>query len=389
MRIKVFTLFPEMLRPTLGQSILGRAIAAGLLEVELIDIRDYTLDRHRSTDDYPFGGGAGMVMAAQPIVDAFAAHCPVPYAGRRVYLSPRGRTLDQRIVEELAGEEELALLCGHYEGVDQRALDAVIDEELSIGDYVLTGGELGALVVIDAVARLIPGVLGSDESSEDESFTTGLLEYPQYTRPADFRGAGVPDVLLGGNHADITAWRREQSLVLTLERRPELLERAPLTDADRAMLSRLRRAKEVEALLDARGVSHARVEMRLADLWPKAWFNAFVPEANRKAAKKQCFSGRRHVGFLWQAFSMGFIPEFTEGDAAWQAWQKAVPENCRLYLPDDGLLYVVRGKMPLSAFDDLGDVILADEALTRTFVVTSKAGKGPYFAENATPGSEV
>ena len=179
MKIKVFTLFPEMLKAMLSESILGRAVAAGLISVELIDIRDYSLEKHRNTDDYPFGGGAGMVMAAQPIVDAFAANLPADFRGKRIYLSPRGRTLDQRIVEELAQEPALALLCGHYEGVDQRALDSVIDEELSIGDYVLTGGELGALVLIDAVSRLIPGVLGSDESSEDESFSTGLLEYPQ------------------------------------------------------------------------------------------------------------------------------------------------------------------------------------------------------------------
>ena len=176
MKIKVFTLFPEMLRPALSTSILGRAVAAGLIDVDLIDIRDYSAEKHRNTDDYPFGGGAGMVMAAQPIVDAFAANLPADFHGKRIYLSPRGRTLNQRIVEELAREDELALLCGHYEGVDQRALDAVIDEELSIGDYVLTGGELGALVLIDAVSRLIPGVLGSDESSGDESFSTGLLE---------------------------------------------------------------------------------------------------------------------------------------------------------------------------------------------------------------------
>ena len=178
MRIKVFTLFPDMLRAMLSESILGRAISAGLISVELIDIRDYTLDKHRSTDDYPFGGGAGMVMTAQPIVDAFAARIDPALPCRRIYLSPRGRTLDQHLVEELAREEELALLCGHYEGVDQRALDQVIDEEISIGDYVLTGGELGALVLIDAVARLVPGVLGSDESPEDESFSTGMLEYP-------------------------------------------------------------------------------------------------------------------------------------------------------------------------------------------------------------------
>ena len=386
MRIKVFTLFPEMLRPVLAQSILGRAIQAGLLEVELIDIRAYSREKHRNTDDYPFGGGAGMVMTAQPIVDAFADRCPQPYHGRRVYLSPRGRRLDQRIVEELTQEEELALLCGHYEGVDQRALDAVIDEELSIGDYVLTGGELGALVVIDAVARLVPGVLGSEESGEDESFTTGLLEYPQYTRPADFRGDGVPEVLLGGNHADITAWRREQSLALTLKRRPELLDTAPLTDADRAMLARLRRAREVEWALDGWGIPHERLDLRTADLWPKRWFNAFVPEASRRAAKKQCFSGRRHVGFLWQAFSKGFIPEYTEGDAAWQRWSEKAAAGCLMYLPDGGLLYRLEEDIPAEALTELGSVILADEALTRTWVHTGRADRGPYYAERPGEG---
>ncbi len=381
MRIKVFTLFPDMLRPMLAQSILGRAIAAGLIEVELIDIRDYSKEKHRNTDDYPFGGGAGMVMAAQPIVDAFAANLPDPYAGRRIYLSPRGRTLDQHIVEELAKEEELALLCGHYEGVDQRALDAVIDEELSIGDYVLTGGELGALVVIDAVARLVPGVLGSDESSEDESFTTGLLEYPQYTRPADFRGQKVPGVLLGGNHADITAWRREQSLALTLQRRPELLDAAPLDDHDRAMLSRLMRAGEVEALLDERGVACERLPLMVADRWPRAWFAAFVPEASRKAAKKQCFSGRRHRGFLWQAFSMGFIPDFVEGDAAWERWQGRGIQCCLLCLPENGLLYRLPEGIAPEALARFGCAILADEALAHTWMQTGSPARGPYYCD--------
>lgn len=381
MRIKVFTLFPDMLRPMLAQSILGRAIAAGLIEVELIDIRDYSKEKHRNTDDYPFGGGAGMVMAAQPIVDAFAANLPDPYAGRRIYLSPRGRTLDQRVVEELAKEEDLALLCGHYEGVDQRALDAVIDEELSIGDYVLTGGELGALVVIDAVARLVPGVLGSDESSEDESFTTGLLEYPQYTRPADFRGQKVPGVLLGGNHADITAWRREQSLALTLQRRPELLDAAPLDDHDRAMLSRLMRAGEVEALLDERGVACERLPLMVADRWLRAWFAAFVPEASRKAAKKQCFSGRRHRGFLWQAFSMGFIPDFVEGDAAWERWQGRGIQCCLLCLPENGLLYRLPEGIAPEALARFGCAILADEALAHTWMQTGSPARGPYYCD--------
>lgn len=236
MTFKVLTIFPEMLRPMLEGSILGRAIAQGLIAVELIDIRPYSERKHKNTDDEPFGGGAGMVMLAQPIVDAIEAN---PVKGRRIYLSPRGRTLNQRIVEELSKDEELLLLCGHYEGVDQRALDLAIDEELSIGDYVLTGGELGALVVIDAVSRLIPGVLGKAESSVDESFSSGLLEYPQYTRPREYRGLAVPDVLVNGNHAEINRWRRNESLRLTTARRPELLEGVTLDKKDRAFLETL------------------------------------------------------------------------------------------------------------------------------------------------------
>ncbi|MDL2205523.1 tRNA (guanosine(37)-N1)-methyltransferase TrmD [Eubacteriales bacterium OttesenSCG-928-N13] len=225
MKIKVLTIFPEMLRPVLSQSILGRAIDAGQIEVELIDIRSYSLNKHKNTDDYPFGGGAGMVMLAQPIVDAMEANTGEIANRRRIYLSPRGRTLNQRVVEELAEYDELVLLCGHYEGVDQRAIDLVIDEELSIGDYVLTGGELGALVVIDAVARLLPGVLGSDQSSVDESFSSGMLEYPHYTRPREYRALSVPEVLLNGNHAEIDKWRHEQALLITRERRPDLLDK--------------------------------------------------------------------------------------------------------------------------------------------------------------------
>ena len=224
----------------LAESILGRAAEAGLLNVELIDIRPYAENKHKNTDDYPFGGGAGMVMLAQPIVDAFAANTDPNFHGKRIYMSPRGRRLDQKIVEELSQYDELMILCGHYEGVDQRALDLCVDEELSIGDYVLTGGELAALVVIDAVSRLIPGVLGASESSEDESFTTGLLEYPQYTRPREFRGMEVPDVLVSGHHANILKWQREQALAITLKNRPDLLETAPLTDKDRKYVAGLR-----------------------------------------------------------------------------------------------------------------------------------------------------
>ena len=237
MRIEVLTIFPEMLRAALSESIVGRALEKGLFEVELVDIRAYACNKHKNTDDYPFGGGAGMVMLAQPIVDACEAHARP--GQRRIYLSPRGRTLTQKVVEELAAEEEIMLLCGHYEGVDERALQMCFPEELSVGDYVLTGGEPAALVVIDAVSRLIPGVLGSEQSAQEESFTTGLLEYPQYTRPREFRGRAVPEVLLNGNHAHITRWRREQALRLTRQRRPELLKAAKLDRADEAFLQAL------------------------------------------------------------------------------------------------------------------------------------------------------
>jgi len=384
MKIKVFTLFPEMLEPMLAGSILGRAIRAGHLSVELINIRDYTLDKHRCTDDYPFGGGAGMVMAPQPIIDAIEQNTSKPFKGRRIYLSPRGRTLTQKIVEELAQEEELVLLCGHYEGVDQRALDTVIDEELSIGDYVLTGGELGALVVIDSVSRMIPGVLGCAESGEDESFSMGLLEYPQYTRPADFRGMKVPEVLLGGNHKDITAWRREQSLEITLERRPEMLDTAPLDDADHALLKKIRKAKEVSQILSQAGIPHSRMEMRLADNWFKAWFSAFVPAESRTASKKQCFSGRRHVGYLWQAFSMNFAP-CTSGSEAWECWKKKASGSCVLGLQSDGIAFEIDDPANITPelLANLPHCILADAALLNTYCVSGKQAYGPYYASVA------
>ena len=226
MKIAVLTIFPEMLSGALSVSILGRAIEEGLLDVEAVDIRAFSTRKHKNTDDYPFGGGAGMVMTAQPIVDAVEAVRKRGYTGKCLYMSPRGRTLTQAKVVELAQREDnLIILCGHYEGVDQRAIDLVADEEISIGDYVLTGGELPALVLIDAVARHLPGVLGSEESALDESFAEGMLEYPHYTRPRIYRGLGVPEVLLSGNHAEIAAWRREQALESTKKRRPDLLER--------------------------------------------------------------------------------------------------------------------------------------------------------------------
>jgi len=226
MKIAVLTTFPEMLTGVLSGSILGRAQAEGLLAVTAVDIRQYSARKHKNTDDYPFGGGAGMVMLAQPIVDAVEDMRKQGYTGKCLYMSPRGKTLTQETVKEIAQrEDDLIILCGHYEGVDQRAVDMVVDEEISVGDYVLTGGELPALVLIDAVARHLPGVLGSEESARDESFSGGLLEYPQYTRPREYRGLQVPEVLLNGNHAQIEAWRKKQALKVTAERRPDLLER--------------------------------------------------------------------------------------------------------------------------------------------------------------------
>ena len=236
MRIDILTLFPEMFGGVLHTSMLGRAEAKGILEFHTHDIRGYSQNKHHNTDDYAFGGGAGMVMMAQPVFDCMEAVLEGGSA-RRILMTPRGRTLTPELARELAGEEHLVILAGHYEGLDER-INELIDDEISIGDYVLTGGELPAMVLIDCVSRFIPGVLGCSESAEDESFSNdGLLEYPQYTRPADFRGRLVPEVLLNGNHAEINKWRRQQSLLKTLQNRPELLERAQLSKKDLEFLA--------------------------------------------------------------------------------------------------------------------------------------------------------
>lgn len=233
MRIAILTIFPEMFESVLHSSILGRAREEKLVEIEPVDIRPFSDRKHKNTDDYPFGGGAGMVMLAQPICDAVRHLRAQGYTGKCIYMSPRGKTFTQQKVVELAQEENFILLCGHYEGVDQRAIDAVVDEELSLGDFVLTGGELAAMTVCDAVVRYVPGVLGSSDSTEEESFTGGLLEYPQYTRPRVFEGAETPEVLLNGDHAKIRAWRRQQSLLITAKVRPDLFETAPMSAKER------------------------------------------------------------------------------------------------------------------------------------------------------------
>lgn len=220
MRIDVVTIFPELFGPHLATSLLGKAIEAGTLSVNVHDLREHGLGKHRSVDDSPFGGGAGMVMRPEPLFDAVEAlRSDVTYV---VLLSPRGTVLRHQVAERLSGLEHLILICGRYEGVDERVVEHLCDEEISIGDFVLAGGELGALVVIEAVTRLVPGVVGNSGSLESESHVAGLLEYPQYTRPADFRGWTVPDVLVSGNHAEVARWRRERAEALTRERRPDL-----------------------------------------------------------------------------------------------------------------------------------------------------------------------
>jgi len=249
MRFDVLTLFPEMFAGPLDSSILGRGRAAGLIEIFIHNIRDFADDRHRTADDYPYGGGAGMVLKADPVFRAADALLPgwdeVRGAGGRypgvrfVYLTPQGYTLDQRTAARLAAESRLVILSGHYEGVDHRIREALVDEEISIGDYVLTGGELPAMVLIDTISRLVPGVLGRETSAYEESFSESLLEYPHYTRPAETRGFIVPEVLLSGHHEMIRKWRRRESLRLTLDRRPELLLHARLTPEDHEFLQEL------------------------------------------------------------------------------------------------------------------------------------------------------
>ena len=240
MRIDILTLFPEMCNSVLSESIIGRARENGFVEINCVNIRDYTLDKHGRVDDAPYGGGTGMIMQTQPIYDCFQALCE--NLGKRpklIYMSPQGKVLNQSIVKELAKEENIAILCGHYEGVDQRIIDEIVDEEISIGDYVLTGGELPALILADSISRMLPGVLANDDAFQQESHYSSLLEYPQYTRPVEWHGAEVPQVLLSGHHANIERWRREQSLKRTKERRPDMLKTAELDKNDKKFLDSL------------------------------------------------------------------------------------------------------------------------------------------------------
>ncbi len=236
MKFSVLTLFPEMFN-VLNESIIGRAVKKGIIETEFINIRDFSKDKHRRVDDYPYGAGGGMVMAPQPIYDAYKSVIG-ENRPHTIYMSPQGKTLTQKKAKELSSYEHIVILCGHYEGVDERVLEEIVDEEVSIGDYVLTGGEIPAMVLIDCVSRMVQGVLDSEETAQAESHYNGLLEYPQYTRPPEFMGRLVPDVLLSGHHANIEKWRREKSIIRTAQKRPDLLESVILTDEEKKILSK-------------------------------------------------------------------------------------------------------------------------------------------------------
>jgi len=240
MNFYVLTLFPDMIRSGFRTSITGRAMEKGILSMEAIDIRGFSVNKHNRVDDYPYGGGAGMVMQAEPVYLAYESVASrIGKKSRVLYMSPQGRVFNQRMAEELAQEEELIFLCGHYEGIDERVLEEIVTDEISVGDYVLTGGELPALVIMDAVSRLLDGVLHNEESAEFDSFHDNLLEYPQYSRPEEWRGKKVPPILLSGHHMNVVKWRREQSLLRTKERRPDLLAQASLTNEDKKFLANL------------------------------------------------------------------------------------------------------------------------------------------------------
>jgi tRNA (guanine37-N1)-methyltransferase len=237
--IDIFTLFPGIIEPALRESILGRAITRNLLAVRLHNIRDFATDKHQVTDDAPYGGGGGMVMKPEPIFTAVESVLGSPPSCPLILLSPQGRVFNQAIAQELAQQPHLALLCGRYEGIDERVIEHLVTDEISIGDYVLSGGELPALVLVDAITRLLPGALGDPQGAWDDSHVSGLLEYPQYTRPPEFRGWAVPEILLSGDHARIARWRRQQALLRTKQRRPDLLKKADLSDTDRDFLNDL------------------------------------------------------------------------------------------------------------------------------------------------------
>ena len=393
MTFKLLTIFPDMMSAVLGESILGRAIKSGAIRAEVIDIRPFSQCKHKNTDDAPYGGGAGMLMTAQPAADAIRCAMGENFCGKRIFLSPKGKRFDQKTAERLAREKELILFSGHYEGLDQRVIDRYIDEEISVGDYVLTGGELGALIVMDAVSRLQSGVLGSDESSVDESFSCGLLEYPQYTRPREFEGLRVPEVLLGGDQAEIDLWRRREALRLTLERRPEMLLSATLDGKDRAYLRSAKREKAVSL----------RVLSRDADRQSRA--EAALYEISRGLVR---FEGSENVLFLdgdieiGQALKEGAkrvvlprVPTENEEAAArdagaliWGCTPCAFDPRFTELIGDDGIRLVLFSGMGRECFSYLASRILPVRKITEKAVCYPKSARA-MFKDGISPRIEA
>ena len=289
MNFHILTLFPDMVENGLKTSITGRAIESGAISVEAVDIRDYTTDKHRHVDDAPYGGGAGMVIQPAPVCDAYEALCKkLGKRPRVIYMTPQGRVFNQSIAQELAKEEDLVFLCGHYEGIDERVLEEIVTDYVSIGDYVLTGGELPAMVMVDAISRLVPGVLHNNVSAEFESFQDNLLEYPQYSRPEEWHGKKVPPVLMSGHHANIEKWRREQSILRTYERRPDLLEKSNLTEKEKKEVKKLYEALWNEVL---RKVSGGSYDVLVMDEFMAAYRYGLIP--NEEAL---CFLEKKPTG---------------------------------------------------------------------------------------------
>lgn len=309
MKISIMTLFPEMCEAVLGESIIGRAREKGIIDIEAVNIRDYTENKHNNVDDATYGGGMGMLMQAQPIYDCYKAIAQKSKSGKPhlIYMSPQGKTLTQQRVKQLSELDEIVLLCGHYEGVDERVLEEIVDEEISVGDYVLTGGELPALMLADAVARMIDGVLPNDEAKSLESHYDGLLEYPQYTRPFEWHGRKVPEILISGHHENIDKWRRQQSLKRTYERRPDMLEKAELTKKDKEYLEKLKATELWDAYDDGfnklKGITLVRGE-KIPDGVFHLVCEVVVKNTDGSYLLMQR-DKRKHFGGMWEATAGG------------------------------------------------------------------------------------
>ncbi len=388
MKISIMTLFPEMCEAVLSESIVGRAREKGIVEITPVNIRDYTADKHKNVDDATYGGGMGMLMQAQPIFDCYKAICEKSEAEKPhlIYMSPQGKTLTQKRVKELSELDEIVILCGHYEGVDERVLEEIVDEEISVGDYVLTGGELPALIVCDAVARMIDGVLPNDEAKSLESHYDGLLEYPQYTRPAHWHGKDVPEVLMSGNHEKIDKWRRQQALRRTLKRRPDMLTKAELNSDDIKYI-----AADTELLNEYLDVLHSSLnEENIKDELVKSWLKAFAKRVPTRIINKNVLA---YGNFLWHIFTWGNV-RCLKGEAAQKAFDGEsytyAVKFCNGYTDENGktLIDGVSSILKTSSEEidgecnlNCADIYIVDKDFSWTYVKTHEDGIGPFFCK--------